>query len=98
VATDAAGNVYVVDTGNSRIQKFTNDGTYLTQWGSQGSGDGQFYYPNSVAIDAAGNVYVSEQENNRIQKFAPDVTPANTVSWGGVKSRYRRPGPAEHDK
>src|SRR5213596_1449171 len=65
VAVDAAGDVYVVDWarasqgGNSRIQKFTGTGIYLTQWGSFGSGIGQFYNPSGVATDAAGNVYVS---------------------------------------
>ncbi len=46
VATDAAGNVYVADAGNHRIQKFTGTGTYLTQWGSPGSGNGQFNSPD----------------------------------------------------
>src|SRR5438128_2424564 len=38
VATDANGNVYVADTGNSRIQKFDASGAFLTTWGSTGSG------------------------------------------------------------
>jgi DNA-binding beta-propeller fold protein YncE len=42
VATDGSGNVYVTDTGNSRIQKFDASGTFLTTWGSLGSGNGQF--------------------------------------------------------
>ena len=71
VATDAAGNVYVADSGNNRIQKFTSTGTYLTQWGTYGTGNGQFYYPWGVATDAAGNVYVADTFNERIQKFAP---------------------------
>src|SRR5512136_2401329 len=43
VAVDAAGDVYVVDSGNHRIQKLAGDGTYITQWGTPGPGDGQFY-------------------------------------------------------
>jgi len=42
VATDAAGNVYVADSGNNRIQKFTSIGTCLTQWASGDIGNGQF--------------------------------------------------------
>ena len=34
VAVDAAGNVYAADSSNHRIQKFTSDGTLITQWGS----------------------------------------------------------------
>src|SRR6185369_13103021 len=43
---------------------------YLTQWGTFGSGDGQFNYPQGVAVDATGNVYVADSRNDRIQKFA----------------------------
>jgi hypothetical protein len=80
VATDAAGNVYVLDTALNRIQKFTGSGTYLTQWGSQGFGHGQFIYPLGVATDAAGNVYVSDFYLNRIQKFTNTGT--YLTQWG----------------
>src|SRR2546427_358857 len=60
VATDGAGDVFVVDSGNFRIEKFSGTGAYLTQWGSYGSGDGQFIIPIGVATDATGNVYVSD--------------------------------------
>ena len=46
--------------GNDRIQKFDSNGTFITKWGSHGSGDGQFYYPNGVAVDSSGNVYVAD--------------------------------------
>src|SRR5438128_1047493 len=42
---------------------------YLTQWGTEGSGDCQFSGPYGVATDAAGNVYVADRGNHRIQKF-----------------------------
>jgi hypothetical protein len=80
VATDAAGNVYVTDSGNHRIQKFTSSGTYLTQWGTQGSGDGQFDGPSGVATDAAGNVYIVDTYNYRIQKFTSSGT--YLTQWG----------------
>src|SRR5437773_1268870 len=60
VAIDAAGDVFVTDTGNNRIEKFTGSGTYLTQWGSFGSGSGQFNGLAGVATDAAGNVYIAD--------------------------------------
>ena len=75
VAIDSAGNVYVADTTsatptiNNRIQKFTSNGDYLTQWGTQGSGDGQFDRPLGIAVDSSGNVYVADMCNHRIQKF-----------------------------
>ena len=45
-------------------------GTFVTKWGSFGSGNGQFNDPNGVAVDGSGNVYVADSNNNRIQKFS----------------------------
>lgn len=67
IALDGSGNVYVVDNFNCRVQKFSSDGTYLTQWGGQGSGDAQFLFPSGIAIDKTRNrVYVvdSSTANN----------------------------------
>jgi len=69
IALDRSGNIYVADTGNNRIQKFSPDGVFLEKWGSYGSGDGQFILPGDVKVDKSGNVYVADTGNNRIQKF-----------------------------
>jgi tripartite motif-containing protein 71 len=69
VAVDSSGNVYVADELNHRIQKFDSDGTFITKWGSQGEGDGQFTHPQEAALDSSDNVYVADGSNNRIQKF-----------------------------
>src|SRR5438094_4979731 len=65
VAVDNSGNVYVVDSGNNRVEKFDSSGTFLTAWGSFGSGDGQFSSPRGVAVGPSGNVYVVDTNNNR---------------------------------
>ncbi len=93
LAVDAAGNVYVVDAGNSRIQKFSSAGAFITKWGSHGSGDGQFNSPRGIAVDAAGNVYVTDMANNRIQKFSP--TGGFITKWGSEGSgngQFKYPG------
>src|SRR5829696_3106765 len=84
VATDAAGNVYVADADNDRIQKFTASGDFLTKWGSLGSGDGQFNLPELIATDAAGNVYVADSQNDRIQKFT--ASGVFLTKWGSLGS------------
>src|SRR6267378_1143280 len=84
VAVDGSGNVYVVDQMNNRIQKFAPDSTFLTTWGSQGTGDGQFNLPQNVAVDDSGNVYVADTSNHRIQKFAGDGT--FLTKWGSQGS------------
>ena len=63
------GSVYVADTMNNRVQKFTSEGAFISKWGDKGTGDGQFKYPWGIAVSSDGSVYVSEQINNRIQKF-----------------------------
>ncbi|MGA7370618.1 MAG: 6-bladed beta-propeller [Nitrososphaeraceae archaeon] len=72
VAFDSDGNVYVTDSGNQRVQKFTTDGSFITQWGEEGEDDGQFSTPEGLAIDSAsGKVYVSDTSNNNVQVFVP---------------------------
>jgi DNA-binding beta-propeller fold protein YncE len=68
-ATDAAGNIYVADYANDRIQKFDRNRSVLLAWGSRGTGNGQFNRPYGIALDAAGEVFVADSQNSRIQKF-----------------------------
>ena len=72
VAVDAAGNVYVADTYNHRVQKFDRDGAPLDVWGGRGVDPGTFDYPQGIAIGGDGLVYVADTDNHRIQKFSRD--------------------------
>jgi hypothetical protein len=66
------GDIYVVDSGNNRIQKFDSQGNYLSpDLGSFGSANGTFNTPWSIAIDNQGFLYVTDTKNRRIQKFMP---------------------------
>jgi tripartite motif-containing protein 71 len=62
VALDSSNNVYVTDVQQPRV-KFDRYGNYLTQWGSYGSGNGQFEYPQGIAVDSSNNVYVTDSGN-----------------------------------
>jgi len=87
LAVDDAGNLYVVDVGNSRIEKFDSSGNYLLQWGSHGSGNGQFNFYNiePIGIAVSGtNVYVADNSNYRIQKF--DTSGNYLLQFGGYGS------------
>lgn len=65
------GDIYVVDAGNNRIQRFSAEGNYLSEFGSFGSENGCFNGPWGVAIDSKGFIYVTDSKNKRIQKFMP---------------------------
>lgn len=68
IAIDSLGNVYVTDTNNNRIQKFTSSGNFITKWGSFGEGNGQFNGILGIEVDSSNSVYVSGY-NSIIQKF-----------------------------
>jgi DNA-binding beta-propeller fold protein YncE len=64
----------VVDSGNHRLQAFDELGNFVSAYGEQGSGPGQFQYPEGVAVDGAGRVIVADRMNNRLQVLAFDGT------------------------
>lgn len=79
MAIDAAGNLYVADTGNNAIRKVTPQGvvTTLAGGGVPGYLDGKadvamFNGPVGVAVDKAGVVYVADTYNDRIRAIGPD--------------------------
>ena len=59
--------VYVCDSGNNRIQVFDLELTFITSFGTEGSGQGEYKGPNGLAFDSHENIYVSEWGNRRVQ-------------------------------
>ncbi len=57
---------------------------YITQWGSQGTGNGQFYDLWGIAADSSGDVYVADTLNSRIQEFSDSGT--YITQWGSAGS------------
>jgi tripartite motif-containing protein 71 len=66
--------VFVVDSGNQRIQVFRRDGTFVRKWGRRGSSDGEFRLPFFVACGVDKLVYVTDVQNNCVQVFKLDGT------------------------
>ncbi len=71
IAIDQAGNSWVADRANNRIEKFDSKGEFVSKFGSSGTGNGQFKNPTAVAIDSAGNILVLDRGNQRVEKFSP---------------------------
>jgi DNA-binding beta-propeller fold protein YncE len=71
VVADAAGDIYVSDTGNKRIRVYDRDGNYVRDIGSAGTGDGQLNEPAGLAI-AGNRLYVADTWNRRIAIFNLD--------------------------
>jgi len=85
VAAATPSNVYVVDTFNKRIQRYTSTvpPTVYSHQGTlagAGTGDGQLVSPLGMAVDASGNLYVADTGNERIQKF--DANGGFITKWG----------------
>lgn len=80
ISLDAAANVYIADTGNHRVLKYTSPGSFSLTFGSFGSGDCQLRSPRGIALDVTGNIYVADSDNHRVQKFSP--MGACLARWG----------------
>jgi sugar lactone lactonase YvrE len=80
ITIDSSGDIYVIDSGNSKIKKFDSSGKLLYSWGSSGSGNGQFIHPNGIVVGKK-YVYIADTGNARIQMF--DKNGTFVYAWGG---------------
>lgn len=81
IALDSEGNLYILDSGNHRVQKFSPEGQYITTIGNQGQGPGEFVYPLSLDVDSKGYLYISDPGNQRVQVLKPDGKDYKTISF-----------------
>ena len=78
---DAFGNVYVIDTGNERVQEWLSGATSgITVAGGNGVGSAanQLSDPQGLYVDQHGNIYIADQSNERIQEWPP----LNSINTG----------------
>ena len=84
LATDDEQNIYVTDSGNARVQKFTSDGEFLLSWGTNGKEDSQFLFPVGIAT-FENFVYVVDEKQFTVQKFDSDGN--FILKWGDFGSK-----------
>jgi tripartite motif-containing protein 71 len=93
IAVDKAGNVYVADTGNRRIQKFRSSGAFVKQWATFAWSTVRTFRPFGIATEPSGQyVYVTDDANSRVLKFTTDGFAVR--EWGGYgteKGRFIAP-------
>ena len=83
LAVDDDGNIYVLDSGNFRIQKYDSSGHYLLSIGRQGQGPGEFQYPSNLSLDAQGNILIFDSMTRAIKVFAQDGTYKESLNIRG---------------
>jgi len=73
IAFAPGGRIFISDGyANARILEYSAEGKRVREWGTPGTGPGQFRLPHGIAIDADGILYVADRENGRIQRFSLD--------------------------
>src|SRR5579871_5935834 len=87
LAVDAAGNLYIADSGNNRVRKVSN-GVITTVAGNTVS----LSSPTGVAVDSSGNLYIADIGNQVVRKVSGSVTV--TVAGTGTAGSAGDTGPA----
>ena len=86
VAVGPDGSVYVADTWNNRIQKFTAEGQFIKMWGYFGEAEkpDAFWGPRGLAFDSQGRLYVTDTGNKRVVVFDQDGNAITQFGGAGV--------------
>ncbi len=72
IKVDSEGNIYVLERGNKRVQKFDNKGNFILTIGAEGQGPGEFKHPIALFVTRDYYIYVLDSENLRVSKFNPN--------------------------
>ncbi len=95
VAVNSAGDVYVADAGNNRIEEWEpvpSTPVYSSQFGSGGGATGQFATPKGIAFDGKGNFWIADDGNHRIQEFNGLGEYQHVIgSWGEEPGEMKNP-------
>ncbi len=92
VEVDKDGNIYVLEKGNYRVQKFDKNGKFILTIGKKGQGPGEILDTTDIELDSKGNILVFDSGNRRVSKFTPNgifissFKPECGVSKGAIDS------------
>jgi DNA-binding beta-propeller fold protein YncE len=106
ITVDSAGDIWLADTGNNRIEELASTGgSPLQMFGTYGTtGNTTLNAPQGLAFDSAGLLYVADANNNRIQVLQPALTSSvnatptyqhDIFNAGGIAPMYPAGGGAD---
>jgi DNA-binding beta-propeller fold protein YncE len=80
------GFVYIADTWNHRIQKFSPEGNFVAQWGYFGQGESgdAFWGPRDIVIDPKGYLLITDTGNKRVSIFDLDGNYVSSFGSAGL--------------
>jgi sugar lactone lactonase YvrE len=88
------GSIFVADGhGNDRVVKFSREGRFLMEWGTEGTMLGQFNEPHALAMDSRGRLFVADRLNQRIQVF--DQNGRFLAVWPAIQASGLYIGPGD---
>ncbi len=84
IKVDKDGCIYILDSANFRVQKYSPEGKFMQTFGKgKGEGPGEFLRPKFLAIDHRNNIYVADINQMRITMFSPAGDVINTIKTKG---------------
>ena len=95
IVRDSAGNLYILDTDNQRIQKLDSEGKFIKTIGRKGQGPGEFQSAHSMDIDNENNLFVFDMRSRRIEVLSSDGKPLKTIKFRALSAgeiRLLNPG------
>ena len=67
-------SIYVSNSNHNEVMKFTKDGVFVSEFGTEGTGNGEFRHPTGITTDSSGRIYVMDGDNERGQVFSSNGT------------------------
>ncbi len=93
----SGGNLFVVEKGNGRVEKFSQTGVFLGKFGTPGSGEAQLKEPTAIAAAPDGSLWVADSGNNRIMRWSSSLSYGGVVTGEGASGQLKHPDAIEVD-